>query len=378
MKSRIFLVLVASLSLLLIPTLSRADDMYVYFGTHARGPGKGFSLSHFDMETGALSKPQYLVDAVEPAYFVIHPDGRHLYTCNGGEPGAVSAYEINPAHGQIKLLNQKPAGGADPSYITLDRTNRFLLVANYVGGNISALAVQPDGSLGERTALIQHTGKSINSQRQSKPFAHSIVLDPTNGFALVADLGVDKLFVYRFNEKDGTLAPNDPPSASVKPGSGPRHVRFHPNGKWVYLINEMGCTIIGFNWDSTRGSLDEFQMVPTLPEGFSGTSTCAEVDIHPNGKFLYGTNRGHDSVAVFSIDQASGKLSLIEHAPSGGKTPRNFSFDPSGQWMICTNHGSNNAAVFRIDQATGKLTQVGQPVEVPYPFCPRFLPVPKP
>ena len=365
-----------------MPFTAVAADMYVYFGTHVSGVGKGFSLSHFDTDTGVLTKPQYLLDADAPAFFVIHPDGKHLYTCNSintfeGKPeGSISAYSIDSKTGKLILLNRKPAGGADPSYITLDKTSRYALVANYQGGNIAVVAIKPDSSLGERTAFAQHTGSSVNPQRQTRPFAHSIIVDPSNRFVLVADLGVDKVFVYRFNEKDGTLTPNDPPFAAVKPGSGPRHVKFHPNGKWVYLINEIGSTVIGFNWDGTKGTLAEFQTVSTLPEGFTGTNTCAELVIHPNGRFLYGSNRGHDSLAVFAIDQATGKLTLVERVSSQGKWPRNFTFDPTGKWILCTNHNSNNAVVFRVDESTGKLTQTGQPVEVPYPFCQRFLPVP--
>jgi 6-phosphogluconolactonase len=349
--------------------------MFVYFGTHRAGSNIGFSLAHFDTDTGALTKPEFLIEAKEPAFFTIHPDGRHLYTCNSGSPGGVSAYEIDPHTGRLTLLNQQPAGGADTSYISLDKTERYALSANYAGGNIAVFALRPDGILGERTAFVQHTGSSVNPQRQTHAYAHSIITDPSNRFALAADLGVDKVFVYQFNEKDGSLKPNDPPSATVAPGSGPRHVKFHPNGRWVYVINEIASTVTAFNWNSTNGTLAEFQTVSTLPADFKGTSTCAEVEVHPNGKFLYGSNRGHDSLAVFAVDQKSGKLTLIEHVPSGGKTPRNFAFDPTGKWILCTNHGSDNAVVFRVDENTGKLTQTGQPVPVPNPFCERFLPV---
>lgn len=273
------------------------------------------------------------------------------------------------------MLNQQPAGGADTSYISLDRTARYALAANYTGGNIAVFALKPDGSLGERTAFVQHTGSSVNPQRQTHAYAHSIITDPSNRFALAADLGVDKVFVYQFNEKDGSLKPNDPPSTTLAPGSGPRHVKFHPNGRWVYVINEIASTVTAFNWNSTNGTLAEFQTVTTLPADFKGTSTCAEIEVHPNGKFLYGSNRGHDSLAVFAVDEKTGKLTLIEHVPSGGKTPRNFAFDPTGKWILCTNHGSNNAVVFSVDENTGRLTQTGQPVPVPNPFCERFLPV---
>jgi 6-phosphogluconolactonase len=353
-----------------------AADVYVYFGTHSAGPGIGFSVAHFDTDTGALTQPRFLTEAVEPAYFVIHPDGRHLYTCNSGSPGGVSAYEIDRATGQLTLLNKEPSGGGDASYVCLDQTGRFVLVANYEGGNIAVFALQPDGRIGGRTAFAQHTGSSVDPKRQTHAYAHSIIVDPTNRFALVADLGLDRLFVYRFDEKNGSLRPNDPPFATVRPGSGPRHVKFHPNGRWVYLISEMGCTVTAFNWDSDHGALTEFQTISTLPADFKGASTCAEIKVHPNGRFLYGSNRGHDSLAVFAIDSTTGRLAPLEYVSTRGKIPRNFTFDPTGRWILCTNHGSDNAVVFRVDATTGRLTPTGQPVSVPSPFCERFLPVP--
>jgi 6-phosphogluconolactonase len=352
-----------------------AADMFVYFGTHRSGTNVGFSLAHFDTDTGALTKPEFLIQSPAPAYFVIHPDGLHLYTCNSGSPGEVSAYEIEPHTGQLKFLNRVPAGGTDTSYVSLDQTGHYVLAANYSGGNIAVFAIKPDGSIGERTAFVQHTGSSVNPQRQIHAYAHSIIVDPSNRFALVADLGLDKVFVYRFNEKDGSLATNNPPFVTIKPGSGPRHVKFHPNGRWVYVISEIASTVTAFNWDSANGTLAEFQSVSALPADFKGTSTCAEIMVHPNGKFLYASNRGDDSLAVFAINQTTGGLTLVEHVPSGGKTPRNFAFDPTGKWILCSNQDSNNAFVFRVDENTGKLTQIGGPVSVPYPFCERFLPV---
>ena len=299
-----------------------AADVYVYFGTHSRGPGIGFSVAHFDTDTGALTQPRFLTEAVEPAYFVIHPDGRHLYTCNSGSPGGVSAYEIDRATGQLTLLNKEPSGGGDASYVCLDQTGRFVLVANYEGGNIAVFALQSDGRIGGRTAFAQHTGSSVDPKRQTHAYAHSIIVDPTNRFALVADLGLDRLFIYRFDEKNGSLRPNDPPFATVRPGSGPRHVKFHPNGRWVYLINEMGCTVTAFNWDSDHGALTEFQTISTLPADFKGASTCAEIKVHPNGRFLYGSNRGHDSLAVFTIEPDTGRLTPLEYVSTQGKSPR--------------------------------------------------------
>jgi 6-phosphogluconolactonase len=365
----------AAIMLVTAATAASAADMFVYFGTHRSGPNIGFSLAHFDTDTGALTKPEFLLEAPEPAYFVIHPDGRHLYTCNSGNNATVSAYEIDPHTGHLTFLNRGATGGGDTSYVSLDQTGRYALAANYDGGSIAVFALKPDGSLGARTAFVQHTGSGVNPQRQSHAYAHSIITDPDNKFALAADLGLDKLFVYRFDARDGSIQPNDPPFATVKPGSGARHVKFHPNGKWVYLITEMGSTIVAFNWNSTNGALAEFQTVSTLPGDFKGVSTCAELLAHPNGKFLYGSNRGHDSLAVFAIDQTTGRLTLVQCVASGGRTPRNFAFDPTGKWILCTNHDSNNAVVFRIDEATGRLRPTGQPISVPSPFCERFLPV---
>jgi len=350
--------------------------MFVYFGSHRSGPNIGFSLAHFDSDTGLLTQPRFLLEAREPAFFVIHPNGRRLYACISGEPGGVAAYAIDPRTGGLSFLNRELAGGGDTSFISLDRTGRFALAANYQGGNVAVFALGPDGRLGDWTAFVQHTGHSVDPARQAHAFAHSVITDPTNRFALVADLGLDKVFVYRFDARDGSLKPNDPPFAAVAPGSGPRHVRFHPNGRWVYVVNEMASTVTGFDWASATGALTEFQTVSALPDGFTGSSASAEIEVHPNGKFLYASNRGADSLAVFGIDQETGRLSLVEHVPSGGRVPRNFALDPTGHWIICTNQDSDNAVVFRIDGTTGRLTTAGRPVGLPNPFCERFLPPP--
>jgi 6-phosphogluconolactonase len=355
-----------------------AADTFVYFGSHRTGPGIGLSVSHFDTDTGVLTKPEFLVESQAPAFFVIAPDGRHLYAANSNNPGGLSAFGIEPRTGHLTAINRVLAGGGDTSFVSLDQTARFALVANYQGGNIAAFALRPDGGIGDWTGFAQHSGKSVHPQRQTKPFAHSIVTSPDNRFALVPDLGVDKVFVYRFDPKDGSLKPHTPAAAIIAPGSGPRHVRFHPNGRWVYLLNEIASTVIAFTWDAAAGTLAEQQTVTTLPADFKGENAAAELEIHPNGKFLYASNRGHDSLAAFAIDATSGRLTLIEHVSSRGKTPRNFALDPTAQWIVCTNHGSDNAVVFRIDPDTGRLTPHGEPVAVPYPFCQRFLAVSAP
>jgi 6-phosphogluconolactonase len=354
-----------------------AADTFVYFGSHGKGTGIGFSLAHFDTDTGRLTTPVFLQEAVAPAYFVISPDQKHLYTCNSAPGSSLSAYVIDPATAKLTFLNQKSSGGGDPSYLSLDATGRYVMVANYDGGNISVYAVLSDGSLGERTAYVEHTGSSVNPQRQTQPRPHAICVDPSNQFVLVPDLGVDKLFVYRLDAKTGALQPNDPPFASVAPGSGPRHVIFDRSGHYAYLINEMGSTIIRFGWDARRGVLTQHETVSTLPADFKGPSTCAEILMHPGGKFVYATNRGHNSVAVFSVEAETGRLSLIQTIPTQGKTPRNCEFDPTGRWLLVSNQDSSNAVLFGVDPSTGRLTQAGEPVKVPAPFCERFLPVGK-
>jgi 6-phosphogluconolactonase len=370
---RVSILLAAASALLADP--APAADMFVFFGSHSKGPNIGFSVAHFDTDTGKLTTPVFLQEAVAPAYFTIHSDGRHLYTCNSDPGSSVSAYVIDPTTAKLTLLNEKPSGGGEPCYAGLDATGRCLMIANYGSGNIAVFALQPDGSIGERTAFVQHTGSSINRDRQTQPHAHTIRVDPNNRFVLVTDLGVDKLFVYRFDAKTGALQPNDPPFATVAPGSGPRHLAFSANGRYLYLINELSSTIVRFGWDSNRGVLTPFEVVSTLPKDFHGTSTCAEVLMHPGGKFVYATNRGDDSMAVFSADAKTGQLTLVQHVPTQGKTPRNCEFDPAGKWLLVSNQDSNNAVVFRIDPKTGRLTQTGSPITVPSPFCERFLPV---
>jgi 6-phosphogluconolactonase len=374
--SRTFISAAAAICLMLAPAASAGQDLTVLFGTHVSGAGKGFSASHFDAKTGVLSQPEFVTEAEGPAYFVLAAGQTRLYTCNSS--GFVSAYSVANIGRSLTLLNKVPSEGGDPSYISLDKTGKYIFVANYQGGNIVAWALKPDGSIGERTAFVQHTGKGVDPKRQTHAYAHSIIVDPTNRFVLTADLGLDKLFVYKFDAKTGALTPNDPAFVSVPSGLGARHVVFHPNGRWVYLDNEMGSKVVFLHWDSAKGSLNQVQVVSMLPDDFQGTSAAAELKVSIDGRFLYGTNRYAGSgqngdIVVFAIDQKNGLLKAVQHISSGGETPRNFEFDPSGQWMVVANHGSNNAVVFRIDKKMGTLTQQGAPVSVPYPFSPRFV-----
>jgi 6-phosphogluconolactonase len=352
--------------------MSSAAPLFVYIGTSNAGPGTGFSLARFDPDTGTLTRPELILEARDPAIFVIHPDGKHLYACNSGAPGGVSAYGIDRGSGALTLLNFKPSAGRGPSHLSLDHTGRYVLDANYGGGHVEVLAIAADGSLEEQTAFVQHQGRSVHPERQTKPYAHCIKVDPTNRFALAADLGTDHVVVYRFDAAKGTLTPNDPPFASVTPGSGPRHIAWHPNGRWVYVIEEMANAVTAFSWDATRGTLTEFQTVPTLPADFTGTNTAAEIMVHTDGRFLYASNRGHDSIAVFALDDA-GRLTPRQHISSQGKTPRYFVLDPTNRWLIATNQDSANAAIFRIDEKSGELTLHGVQTTLARPCGLAFL-----
>jgi 6-phosphogluconolactonase len=357
--------------MLSIPAM--AEEMFVYFGSHGSGPHNGFSLARFDTDTGKLTEPVFLEEAVAPAYFIIGPDGKRLYTCNSDPGSSVSAYAIDPTTAKLTFLNQQPSGGGDPSYVSLDPTGRYLLVANFLGGSAAVFALRHDGTIGRRTAFIQHVGTSLDPHDPNHAHAHSIRFDPSHRFVLLADMGVDKIFVYHLNSKTGALTPSDPPFASVAPGSGPRHTAFDPRGRYVYAINQTANSIVRFGWNSDRGVMTQFESVSTLPEGFKGNDIAAEILMHPSGNFLYATNRGNNSVAVFSVQKDTGRLTLIQHISTQGKTPRNAEFDPTGKWLLVSNQDSSNAVVFRIDQSTGQLTQNGDPVSVPAPFCERFL-----
>lgn len=370
---------------LLITEMAAAEEgaMRVYIGTYTGAKSQGIYLSQLDPATGALSDAELAAEVKNPSFLAIHPSRKFVYAVSevsdaGGKPtGGVSAFAVDPKTGKLKLLNQQSSQGAGPCHLVVDQTGKNVLVANYGGGSCAALPIGDDGKLGETTAAIQHKGKSVDPGRQEAPHAHSINLDPANRFAFVADLGLDQVLIYRFDAAKGTLTANDPPAAAVAPGSGPRHFAMHPTGKFAYVINEMANTVTAFTYDGKLGRLQEIQNITTLPTGYKETSHTAEVVVHPSGKFLYGSNRGHDSLAIFSIDPATGKLTAVGHQSTGGKTPRNFAIDPSGTWLLAENQGSGTIVVLQIDQKTGELKPTGHALEVESPVCVRMLPVSK-
>jgi 6-phosphogluconolactonase len=288
----------------------------------------------------------------------------------------VSAFSVDAKSGKLTLINQQPSEGTGPCHLVVDATGSNVLVANYGSGSVACLPIQDDGSLKKASSAIQHEGSGADPRRQQGPHGHSINLDRANRFAFAADLGLDKVFVYKFDAKTGKLTPNDPPAAVVKPASGPRHFAIHPSGKFAYVINEMTLTVTAFAYDGDKGVLTTLQTISTLPEGAEGNNfSTAEVQVHPSGKFLYGSNRGHDTIAIFAIDPETGKLTPVGHESTQGKTPRNFAIDPTGQYLLAENQQSGTIVVFRIDGKTGKLTATGQTLEVPNPVCIKMMPI---
>jgi 6-phosphogluconolactonase len=356
-------------------------EMLVYFGTYTGPKSKGIYVSRLNPATGALTAPQLAAEASSPSFLAVHPTGSFIYSVNevntfeGKTSGGVSAFAVDRNTGLLKALNQQPSVGAGPAHLIVDKDGRNVLVANYGGGSVTVLPLERNGKLKSPSAFVQHTGSSVNPQRQKEPHAHSINLDAANRFAYVADLGLDKILVYRFDAGQGLLTLNDPSSVSVKPGAGPRHFALHPTGKFAYVINEINCTITAFTNDSAKGELKEIHTVSTLPakqamqSGYSG----AEVQVHPSGKFLYASNRGHDSIAVFSIDQNTGRLTYVENEPTQGSTPRGFGIDPDGGYLLAGNQRSDSVVVFRIDQQNGKLEPTGTKIELGAPVCVKFV-----
>jgi 6-phosphogluconolactonase len=358
-----------------------SGEVLVYFGTYTGPKSKGIHVSRLNLATAALSTPQLAAESENPSFLVVHPSQDFLYVANeigkfeGQATGSVSAYAISKPSGSLKLLNRQPSAGTGPAHVTIDTRGNNVLVANYGGGSVAVLPVAGDGTLRPPSSSMQHTGSSVNPDRQKGPHAHSINVDPSNQFAYAADLGLDKILIYRFDAPKSTLTANDPPYASVEPGSGPRHFAIGSDGRFAYVINELPLTITAFARDPKRGGLSALQTISTLPPGDSvqkGYST-AEIQIHPSGRFLYGSNRGHDSIAVFSIDQKSGRLTFVETVSTQGRTPRNFGIDPSGTYLLAANQNSDSVVVFRIDAKSGRLTPAGSTVSVGAPVCVKFV-----
>lgn len=364
------------------PTAGQSPkDLFLYIGTYTYGKSEGIYVYRMDLSSGALKFVSVAKGVANPSFLALDPTNRYLYSVSevsrpaGKAGGALSAFRRDPQTGEMTFLNQQPSGGDGPCHLIVDRKGRSVFVAHYAAGCVSVLPIREDGRLGEPTDVVRHEGSSINRQRQEAPHPHSVNLDPANRFLFVPDLGLDKIMIYRVDFTQGKLKPNEEPWAPVKAGAGPRHFDFHPNGKYAYVINELDSTFTAFAYDSERGTLKEIETVSTLPENFTGTNTCADVHVAPSGKFLYGSNRGHDSIVIFAINEGTGKLKYVAHEPTQGKTPRNFGIVPTGNFLLAANQNSDTVVTFRIDPTTGKLSPTGDITRVPMPVCLKMVPV---
>jgi 6-phosphogluconolactonase len=366
---------------------AQKGEYILFVGTYTGGgsKSKGIYAYNYDAPTGRITPLGLAAETTNPSWVTIHPNGRFVYAVNevgdykGSKDGALSAFSIDrdkDGHptGKLTFLNEVPTHGADPCYVTVDKTGKYALVANYTGASVAVIRINEDGSLGMGSNVIFHTGHSANPQRQRSAHVHSVDLSPDNRFAYVDDLGIDGLLVYKFDDSKGTLKSNSPKYATFDPGAGPRHFALHPSGKFAYVVSEMQGTVTAFSNDPATATLQPLQTISTLSKDFKGDIEDAELEIHPSGRFLYASNRGDgNSIAVFSIDADNGTLSPIEYVPTQGKTPRSFAIDPTGTLLFVGNQGSNNIVVFRVDQKTGRLTPTGQVIDEASPVCLKFL-----
>ena len=365
-----------------------SSGYYVYVGTYTHpilfgtgqileGKGEGIYLFRMDPETGRLTRQETTTGVVNPSYLTLDPARRHLYAVNelktfgGMASGAVSAFRVEPETGRLTFLNQKSTGGTDPCHVVVNDRSTQVFVSNFMSGSVCVFPIQPDGTLGDASQFIQHSGSSVHPKRQRGPHAHSLIFDKHNRFAFVPDLGMDKLMVYKTDFDKGRLSPAKVPFVSVQPGAGPRHCVFHPSGRYCYLIQELDSTLSAYRYNPNDGTFELLQTVPTVvSDGFTGDNTCADVQILPKGRFVYGSNRGHDSIVIYRIDQETGRLSFVGMESTRGRTPRNFAIDPTGRFLLAANQDSDNIIVFRIDPETGMLSAVDQ-TAVPTPVCVR-------
>jgi 6-phosphogluconolactonase len=352
----------------------------VYFGTYTGQKSQGIYVAEFEPATGKLSDVRLAAKTPNPTFLALEPNRQVLYAVNeigdfqGGKSGAVSSFRIDAETGNLNFLNQQPSGGIGPCHLAAAANSSCVLVANYGSGSVAVLPLEADGRLRPPSAAVQHHGSSVNLQRQEGPHAHFITWSPDQQLILTCDLGLDQVLCYRLDPAHFSLTPNDPPFFSVKPGSGPRHLAFHPAGRFAYVLNEISSTLTCCSYDPHQGLVHEIQTVSTLPANYRGASTCAEVQIHPSGKFLYASNRGHDSIAVFRLDSESGTATQIQDQPTQGKTPRHFSLDPTAAWLIAENQDSDDVVVFKVDRDNGALVPTGQSVKIGAPVCAVFLP----
>ncbi|HMD71423.1 MAG TPA: lactonase family protein [Bryobacteraceae bacterium] len=349
-------------------------DWIAFIGTYTRTTSKGIYAWRFQPATGKLTSLGLAAETSNPTFLAVAPNQRFLYAANEDKVGTISAFAIDAANGQLKLLNSVPSRGSGPCHVAVAPSGKWVFAANYNSGSAAVFPVHEDGTLGEATAFVQHAGSSVNAQRQSGPHAHSANLSPDGRWLFVADLGLDQILTYRLDAVKGAISAGDPPFTKIAPGSGPRHMAFGKDGRFAYAISEMLSTVTVFRYDSAGGTLQELQTAQVTPEGYTGQKSSAEIAVDPSGKFLYASNRGDSTIAVFRIDGDKGTLTLVERVSTQGKTPRNFAIDPSGAFLFAANQDSGNVVEFKIDAATGRLTPAGNVLELGSPVCVVFAP----
>ena len=363
---------------------AKAKTFWVYIGTYTGEDSKGIYRFDLDPATGKLANKALAAESASPSYLAFHPNGRFLYSVNeipapagGKKGGAVSAFALDPKTGDLTFLNKESSVGAGPCHLIVDKEGKHVLAANYGGGSTVVLPIDENGRLGENTDFVQHEGKGADPGRQEGPHAHCVALDAADRFALVCDLGLDKVLIFQYDAEKGKLSPRAP-AGKAAPGAGPRHMAFTPDYKYAYVVNELNSTITGYRYDGDHGALNEIETLSTLPKGADAKgNSCAEVVVHPSGKFVFGTNRGHDSVATFAIDPATGKMTYVGEQHEGIKVPRGFNVDPTGTWAVVANQDSDSVVVFAIDPKTGELKPTGVKVEVGKPVDVRIIPKPE-
>lgn len=350
-----------------------ASSHLIYLGTYSRNGSKGVYAVRLDDESGKLDTPFLVAEATDPAWVTLSPDRKYLYAIAPTATQAIG-FRVDATTGKLTPLPAPKAASAQPpSHLAVDATGRALLAANYRDGYVTAIPIRSDGSLGDPTS-IKHEGKGKDPGRQDKPHVHSVTLSPDNRFVIVADLGLDKIFTYALDAAGAKLVPANPPFVATEPGAGPRHFKFGQNGRHAYAINELANTVAAYDYDAATGSLKARQVIATLPAGFSGANTTAEIRVHPNGRFVYGSNRGHDSIAIFAIDPSTGLLGTkpVAIVPTGGKNPRNFALSPDGKWLVCAHQDTPLLTVFRVDGATGLLSRTPHTAAVAAYVCVLF------
>lgn len=369
-----YIINVFLLLLLVNSAIGQKNELFMLIGTYTSGKSEGIYVFKYQADQNEVS-PLFIAKGIKnPSFLTLSKDGKNVYAVselnNNGNGGLVVAYAFNAASGSMQKLNEQPSGGDDPCYVTMDHTGKWVVAGNYSSGTLSLLPVLKDGSLGSPKTTIKHSGSGPNKSRQEKPHVHSTVLSPDNRFLFVSDLGTDKIMIYQFNAKKGTLRPAEQAFAEIKPGGGPRHFSFHPNGKFAYVLEELTGSVTAFRYNSKSGALTTIQQISSLPEGFTGQAGSADIHLSTDGRFLYASNRGEShTIAIYSVNEADGKLTVKGHQSVLGKNPRNFSLSPDGKQLIVANQGSDELVIFNRDFSTGMLTDSGKRIKVPTPVC---------